>query len=201
MVGEHRAVVGCPRGEWDREAGRRRVGTRAQAVLHPREEAPALIAQARERGIPVLEVPKVEMEQQVQVKSPEELLEDAERLYQEALRLLSGGDYRDASEKAWGATLAMGNAVVGAFHRRAGRQRGFLEAGVVRRELWSWADRLPRLRRAITDFLERFGNREGKLHALCFYQGWCDEEEVAWLIRETGTLLELARRLVSEVGA
>lgn len=145
----------------------------------------------------MLEVPAVaEMEQGV--RSPEELLEDAERLQNEALRLLAEGEHRNASEKAWGAALAMGNAVVEAFYRRAGRRRGFLDASGVRRELWSWSRRLPHLSRDINDFLERFSNREGKLHALCFYQGWCDEEEVSWLIRETGSLLELARTLVSE---
>lgn len=40
----HRVVIGCPRGEWDPEDEFCEVGTRAQAILHPKSEARSLAA-------------------------------------------------------------------------------------------------------------------------------------------------------------
>jgi hypothetical protein len=39
VSGSHRVVIGCPLGRWDPAHTRCKAGTRAQAVLHPAEEA------------------------------------------------------------------------------------------------------------------------------------------------------------------
>ena len=50
---DHRIVIGCPAGEWDARFRECAVGTRAQAVLHPRSEETELVDEAHRRGVPI----------------------------------------------------------------------------------------------------------------------------------------------------
>ena len=51
--GDHRIVIGCPAGEWDARFQECSIGTRAQAVLHPRSEETELVDEAHRRGVPI----------------------------------------------------------------------------------------------------------------------------------------------------
>lgn len=122
---------------------------------------------------------------QEQTQTPEDLFADAERFIQMALRELDAGDIRQASEKAWGATVASANALLLA---RTGRKPP--TTALTRIGIEDAADRDSQL----DSIRLRFLSREDTLHGRCFYDGICEPRPtIERRIRETADLIHDAR--------
>ena len=124
----------------------------------------------------------------VNEKRVKEIFDDAEFLYQEAMKELEVGKIRDAAEKAWGATLRATNALILA---RIGEE----------------PERTPETSRKLRELAEQDGEIEEKLvgryftrsevlHGTCFYLGICEPvEDIKRRIRDTHKYIEEARKL------
>lgn len=118
--------------------------------------------------------------------TPQDCFEDAEHLFEAALKQMKG-DIRDAAEKAWGATV---NATKGLVATRIGtvpetstRTRNQFDKLVVK------DDKLKSLG-------EKYLARQQLLHGDCFYDGMCEPRElVERAINETREFIDQARRL------
>jgi uncharacterized protein (UPF0332 family) len=124
------------------------------------------------------------------LREVEELLKDAEILYEEALKGLEAGRLRKAAENAWGATARATDALL---YARA-------EFEVVRglgrtRELYKLAlkDKEVEELNITKDYNERILH----LHGNCFYKGieTIPGVDLKKLIIETGNYIEKVRRL------
>lgn len=92
------------------------------------------------------------------------LLEDAERLYQEALKELESGRLRKAAENAWGATARATDALL------YSRAKFEVVRGLGRtRELYRLALRDEGVKKL--DLIEDYNDRILHLHGNCFYEG------------------------------
>ncbi len=121
----------------------------------------------------------------------EALFQDAQALYQEALREMSEGKLRNAAEKAWGATMRATMALVVA---RTGVEPGRSDqTSRALREL-SLAD--PSVSRRLSG---AYYIRLNVLHGDCFYMGILDPTEyIERLIRETHRYIRTARTLTRD---
>jgi HEPN domain-containing protein len=115
-----------------------------------------------------------------------EIFEDADRLYQEALRDLEEGRLRKAAENAWCATLRATNALILA---RTGRMPEYVPE--TREILEELAIKHPE----VDILIGRFYTRETFLHGHCFYLGRCPPEPVRRRIIETKAYIEDAKNL------
>lgn len=123
--------------------------------------------------------------------TPEDLFQDAQSLYQEALHELSRGNIRNAAEKAWGATVQASNALI---LTKTGikPERVSITTG----QLHKLRSKDPRLaEKAIT---ERYHERADFLHGRCFYDGICDQEETKRIVEETKDYIEDVRKLADK---
>lgn len=124
----------------------------------------------------------------VSEKSTKQMFDDAEFLYEEALKELEEGRIRDAAEKAWGATARATNALILA---RTGREiegtRG------TTKEFLELAGEDKEIDGKLTG---RYFTRESLLHGQCFYMGICEpKDQIERRIRETDQYVEDAKRL------
>ena len=106
--------------------------------------------------------------------SAKDIFIDAHQLYEAAIERLDAGDFRDAAEKAWCATLRATDACILA--------RMDLEP----EKSSHTSSRLKELSRAdgrVRDLgiLGRYYHIQGSLHGDCFYHGKFDEEDVTLL--------------------
>ena len=104
----------------------------------------------------------------------QEIFSDAQQLYGSAIERLDAGDFRDAAEKAWCATLRATDACILA--------RMDLEP----EKSSHTSSRLKQLARddgRVRDWgiLSRYYHIQGSLHGDCFYHGKFDEEDVTLL--------------------
>lgn len=123
-------------------------------------------------------------------KNVEPIFEDAESLYQEAMRELEIGKLRDAAEKAWGATARATNALILA---RTGKEidgtRGTTKA----------FEELIREDKELEILEGRYFTRESFLHGHCFYMGILEpREQIERRIIETVEYIQDARKLAKK---
>ena len=112
---------------------------------------------------------------------------DARGVHAEALRLLAGGDIRDAAEKAWCATKRATDALILARTGVEPQISSHTIRGIA--AVTSEDDSAPSLRR-------RYYTRQSELHGACFYLGVCEPaDEVERRIRETAEYVQDAERL------
>ena len=114
------------------------------------------------------------------------LFEDAHRMRDAALERLAAGDFRDAAEKAWYATLRATEAFVLA---RTGQEPGKLIETDLRLSTMSVND--PSLR----DMRSRFAFFEVILWEECILHEYCDPEEIDRLVREAVDYVRDCERL------
>ena len=118
-----------------------------------------------------------------------ELFADARHMQSEALKLLEGGDIRDAAEKAWCATKRATEALVLARTGREPEIPAQTSAGL--RRMAHEDERFQPLR-------NHFNACVKELHVDCFYDGHCEpEEDVAVTIRNSGQFIDRAESLSS----
>ena len=112
---------------------------------------------------------------------------DARTVHADALRLLEGGDVRDAAEKAWCATKRATDALILA---RTGEVPEF--SSDTSRGLLMLAEADG----AVNPLVGRYYSRQGHLHGDCFYHGVCEPAaEVERRIRQTADYISDAERL------
>ena len=115
------------------------------------------------------------------------LFGDAITMHNSAVSQMIGGDIRDASEKAWCATLQATNAVI------------LAQSGVLPEKTPVTSQELNKLCAASTRFeslVRRYYTRQGLLHGECFYLGLCEpQEEIERRIRQTRVYVADAREL------
>jgi len=121
----------------------------------------------------------------------EELVKDAESLYQEALKDVEAGRVRKAAENAWAATVRATEALL------ISRKRDYESIkwpGPRRYEL----DRLSVEEKAVDVMRipERYGSRETFLHGSCFYEGVCEPRSTERRIYETIDYIEDVKKIV-----
>lgn len=118
--------------------------------------------------------------------SVQALLEDARKLYDDAIEQLEQGKLPNAADKAWGATRQAATAVVLA------RGRGLPESyNAIKIGLHSLASE----DRTIQDVERRFRVNVEDLHGECFYDGDCEPESYyEQLVRETKDLIDDAEK-------
>jgi uncharacterized protein (UPF0332 family) len=119
--------------------------------------------------------------------NPENLFEDARNLQEMAIKELEAGNIRDASEKAWGATV---RAVNGLIIAKTGEEPGTTSR--TRIAIEKEADKNPEM-----DSLRlRYLSRETSLHGGCFYDGICEPKEtIERRIKETTEFINDAIKL------
>ncbi len=120
----------------------------------------------------------------------EELLKDAEALYQEALRDLEAGRIRKAAENAWGAAARATDALLYA------RAKVEIVRGLGRtRELYKLARMDPEVK--ALGLVKEYNDRMLHLHGSCFYEGIYEipDVDLEKLIVETGKYIENVKRL------
>ncbi len=112
---------------------------------------------------------------------------DARGVHAEALRLLAGGDIRDAAEKAWCATKRATDALILARTGAEPEISSDTTRGLVRLEAED---------RSISSLVGRYFSRQGRLHGACFYLGECEPpDEVERRIRQTVNYINDAENL------
>ncbi len=112
---------------------------------------------------------------------------DAHAMYAAALDRLAAEDVRDASEKAWCATRRATDALI---LSRTGTEPE--KSPDTTRGLDTLASQDPEVRALVG----RYFSRQGQLHGLCFYLGWCEPlSETTRRIRETIDYIRDAERL------
>ena len=111
---------------------------------------------------------------------------DAWSMREAALERMAAGDYRDAAEKAWCATLRATEALVLARSGDGPRTSTF--AG---RRLRAIARTEP----ALKELRDRYLVRQAILHGECFYHDYYDPEEIEELIHETADYIQDAESL------
>ena len=111
---------------------------------------------------------------------------DARGMREAALERMAAGDYRDAAEKAWCATLRATEALVLA--RTGDGPRTSTFAG---RRLRAIARTEP----ALKELRDRYLVRQAILHGECFYHDYYDPEEIEELIHETADYIQDAESL------
>ena len=111
----------------------------------------------------------------------QEIFEDSRVLYDDAMEMLSQGKFRNAAEKAWGATKRATDALLLV---RTGEEPRTTAATT--QELDRLANRDPQVK----SLVGRYFSRIGQLHGLCFYDGICDPELTNRRVRETIAYIE-----------
>ena len=117
----------------------------------------------------------------------ETIFADAQHMHEAALERMAAGDYRDAAEKAWCATLRATDALILA---RTGELPA--RSPATTRALRAMAMSDPRA----DDLLKRYFTNQGALHGDCFYTGLCEPiDHTERLIRETADYIQDAESL------
>ena len=122
-----------------------------------------------------------------------ELITDAEKLYEEALKEVKVDKIRNGAEKAWGAVVRATDALL------VDRGMPFPTGPTAMRDR---RDRLSKILLKEPELMkmgvwERFHARESDLHGRCFYEGVCEPKEFITLkIFETKDYLEDVKRLL-----
>jgi hypothetical protein len=112
---------------------------------------------------------------------------DAREMYAAALERLADDDIRDASEKAWCATRRATDALILARTGVEPEKSPDTTRGL---------DTLASQDTAVKPLVGRYFSRQGQLHGLCFYYGWCEPlSETERRIRETIDYIQDAERL------
>ena len=112
---------------------------------------------------------------------------DAREMYASALERLADDDIRDASEKAWCATRRATDALILARTGVEPEKSPDTTRGL---------DTLASQDTAVKSLVGRYFSRQGQLHGLCFYYGWCEPlSETERRIRETIDYIQDAERL------
>jgi hypothetical protein len=116
-----------------------------------------------------------------------DIFEDATQVYNQALMQLDNGDVRDAAEKAWCATKRATDALI-----LAGTGKEPERTPDTTWVLNALAEADPEVRTLVG----RYYTRQGQLHGMCFYLGFCNPMETTTRrIRETGQYIQDARHL------
>lgn len=121
-----------------------------------------------------------------------ELFEDAENLYQEALKELEAGRLRKAAENAWGATAKATDALLQA------RAKVEIVRGLGRtRELYELTRKDPEVK--ALNFAREYNERILHLHGNCFYEGIYEIPgvDLKGLIIATGEYIQNAKKLTN----
>ena len=117
----------------------------------------------------------------------QEIFEDAQELYDQAIERFDAGDVRDAAEKAWGATKRATDALILA---RTGREPE------TSRETSQELRNLIHADRSAESLRGRYYTRQMHLHGDCFYSRRCDPvEDTLRVIRGTQDYIRDAERL------
>ena len=106
-----------------------------------------------------------------------EIFADAHGMYDSAIERWEAGDIRDASEKAWCATLRATNALLLA---RTGEEpeRTPVTSGRL--------DQLARMEPGVRGLVGRYYSRQQRLHGDCFYSGIMEyADEIERRVRQT----------------
>ena len=112
---------------------------------------------------------------------------DAREMYAAALERLADDDIRDVSEKAWCATRRATDALILARTGVEPEKSPDTTRGL---------DTLASQDTAVKSLVGRYFSRQGQLHGLCFYYGWCEPlSETERRIRETIDYIQDAERL------
>ena len=112
---------------------------------------------------------------------------DAREMYAAALERLADDDIRDVSEKAWCATRRATDALILARTGVEPEKSPDTTRGL---------DTLASQDTAVKPLVGRYFSRQGQLHGLCFYYGWCEPlSETERRIRETIDYIQDAERL------
>ena len=112
---------------------------------------------------------------------------DARAMHSAALERLDAGDIRDASEKAWCATKRATDALI---LSRTGSEPEKTP------DTTKGLDTLASQDSRVKPLVGRYFCRQGQLHGLCFYFGWCEPlSETGRRIRETIDYIQDAERL------
>jgi len=118
----------------------------------------------------------------------EKIFNDAEELYQDAVKELELGKVRDAAEKAWGATIRATDALI-----LARTKESPVRTDLTTRRLHELALKEPEVDEKLVG---RYHTRQDFLHGTCFYMGVCEPlESIVRRIRETKEYIEDARTL------
>jgi len=118
----------------------------------------------------------------------EKIFNDAEELYQDAVKELELGKVRDAAEKAWGATIRATDALI-----LARTKESPVRTDLTTRRLHELALKDPEVDERLVG---RYHTRQDFLHGTCFYMGVCEPlESIVRRIRETKEYIEDARTL------
>jgi len=118
----------------------------------------------------------------------EKIFNDAEELYQDAVKELELGKVRDAAEKAWGATIRATDALI-----LARTKESPVRTDLTTRRLHELALKDPEVDEKLVG---RYHTRQDLLHGTCFYMGVCEPlESIVRRIRETKEYIEDARTL------
>ena len=111
---------------------------------------------------------------------------DARQMGEAAIERMAVGDFRDAAEKAWCATLRATEALVLV---RSGQEPGTSTMAGRRLRSLSLRDR------SLGDIARTYSHRQGVLHGECFYHDYYDPEEIAFLVGETADYIRDAESL------
>ena len=116
-----------------------------------------------------------------------DIFEDATQVYNQALMQLDNGDVIYAAEKAWCATKRATDALI-----LAGTGKEPERTPDTTWVLNALAEADPEVKTLIG----RYYTRQGQLHGMCFYLGFCNPMETTTRrIRETGQYIQDARHL------
>ena len=119
------------------------------------------------------------------------VFQDARALQADALEMLALGKFRNAAEKAWGATKRATDALVLA--RTSEEPERTPETGAGLRLLESHDEGVRSVH-----LTRRYYARQGHLHGECFYNGLCEPvEDTERMIRRTSAYIEDAERLAT----
>ena len=115
------------------------------------------------------------------------IFDDAQQVYNNAVRVLEAGDIRDAAEKAWCATKRATDALILSRTGNEPNRTPQTSGGI--RALGQENEDLANLR--VT-----YGVHAHYLHGDCFYDGYCEPADfITRLITETGAYIREAERL------
>ena len=115
------------------------------------------------------------------------IFQDAHEMHDAALRQWDSGDWRDAAEKAWCATLRATQAVILAHTG---------EMPDTTRDTRLGLDRLVDSNERFDTLVGRYHTRQNMLHGSCFYNGIAEPiRTIERRIRETAAYIDDAERL------
>ncbi len=160
------------------------VSARVETIQLPRSLVESLKRRSEKMGVQLEEYVVDALTQGLDPKeSAEAYIEASESLLEEARKELERGDIRQAAEKLWGAAALAVKAY--AMHREGRR----LES---HGELWRYRRRIEE---ELGEWVHYAWMDANGMHT-CFYEGWCDLEDVKKALESVGKLVEEVGRRV-----